>query len=239
VSIRIARASAQGLSRTSAPDYNAAYTVCGWWYYTSLGFAGGFYGNQLVTLESGNPADNLDLLQSREEGGDHHRLNIQVGIGAGLVIVVGTTNLSTGTWYYQAMVRSSATSVKIYLGTTAANIAEEAENTTNVTGRTASTALHMGEFWTNELDGRMAAVRVYTRALTLDQLKVEAVSASPVDASNIWATYPFRTRERDVSGNARHLTPLNGPLTVEADPPDVHNWPPEWAVLPRNTFAWL
>lgn len=239
MAIRLIRASGQGLSRTSAPNYNAAYTLCGWWYYTSLGFAGGFYGQQLVTLESGNPSDLLDLLQAGEHNGDSHRLKVYVGIGAGLVTVTGTNPIVTGTWYFQALVRSSATSLKAYLGTTASNVVEEAENTTNVTGRTAVTALHIGEFWTNEHDGRLAGVRAYTRALTLDQLKAEAVSATPVDSTNLWATWPMRTRINDLSGNGRHLTALNGPLTIEADPPNVHQWPPEWAIPPRNTFAWM
>lgn len=135
--------------------------------------------------------------------------------------LVGTTTLAITTWYYAAMVRYSATSRELFLGTTPSNMVSEGTDTGgNVVGRTAAQSTAFGRYFTasNYFNGRLRYGRIFTGALTPAQ-QIEAVGAP------LWADYAFANKDdvADYSGNARTLTVTNGPLTTEAD--DTSVWP--------------
>ncbi len=219
MAMHFTRASLQGLSRASAPDYNSPYTVLGLVRLTTLLPASG-NAAQVITVESGAPGDSFDILQLTNPV-SNTLIGLVVGPGTGPITVTGATVLATATWYFVALVRRSTVLCEAYLGTSPSGVALECTNTTSVTGRSsASNALHLAEFFGNDLDGDMRAWRAYTSALSLDQLKAEALRFTPF-LTGAWGSWPLAnaTDLADTSGNARDFTVLNGPATLSTEPP--------------------
>ncbi len=217
MAMHFTRATLQGLSRTSAPDYNAPYTVLGLVRITTLLSAPGLAA-QISTLEEGN--NNFEVLQVTRPSADS-LIGIVVNVAAGgNITVTGTTVLAAATWYFVAMVRRSATVCEAYLGTSPSGVALELTHTTNITARTAAVRLHLAEWFGNDLDGDMRAWRAYTSALSLDQLKAEALRFTPF-LTGAWGSWPLAnaTDLADTSGNARDFTAVNGPATLSTEPP--------------------
>lgn len=219
-------ASADRILRTSdLINYNSAYTWMAWVYLVSdLNDYGSIFG---LNTNDNTGQDNEDWLGLDLDG---TTLQVYVNNG-GTHTSVNGTSLSTGTWYNITLVRESTSSIKAYL-----NGVLDITNTTSVTGRTAATRMESGAIYsTNEvrLNGRVAAIKAWSKALTQAQIQNEMYSVLPHDFNSVYGFYPTfpgaTERLADYSGNGRNWT-AGGTLTDEDSPPIV--WGHKRTVIP-------
>lgn len=215
-------ANSDRLLRTSdLIDYNAAYTLMGWIYLSS-------------DLNTAVRIFNLNNNTLTDE--DMLGLDVNGTTLRARAIIAGSGNFSTGsnlsvaTWYHLAMVRDAAAALKIYL-----NAALDTTGTRNITGRTANTRLEIGAATggnSNRFDGRVAYIKAWSAALTLEEVAQEMNVIRPVRTENLygwWPTFPGSgERAADYSGNGRNWTE-GGTLTDE-DPPPVSYGARFWVV---------
>jgi hypothetical protein len=209
--LRFTSASSQCANRTaSVPDYNAAYTWLAWVRLTTAGDS-----NHFAVSADGN---NYDQFYRTSAGGI---LQLQVNVGGAATTISGSTVLNADTWYLIAVRRNSAASAELFIGTTSANLAAEGgTNTRDTTSRTAAGRLDLASFRGSGpfLNGMLTAAKLWTRALTLAEMKTEGDYFEPVDATNVWGAWrldDLTTGIQDNTGNSRDLTVTNGPLTLE------------------------
>lgn len=188
-------------------DYNSAYTFVAWVY---------------VAVDR---ATNYQSIFCRYGGGD---MMDQLYLDASMRIATYVANsastdvtgatLSTGTWYYLAMVRESTSSLKVYIdGSATATLT----NTRSVTGRTDGTPLLdlSTNNYTEWYNGRMAFARVFTAALSNAEINAEMAATAAV-LTGEWADWPLQADDDDISGNARHFT-TSGTVTYSEAGPDI------------------
>lgn len=193
----------------SAWDYNAAYTVALWVRPESVNAA--FH--QVLAVQAADSSANIDdLYISSGNVWTVRALIASAGTGQ-----TGSTP-SANTWYHLTMVRSSTQLLNLYVN----GVANAGPSTQDVTGRTAATKMALGlSTWatTNELNGRIAHVKVWTAALSTAEMVNEMNSVRPVRWTNLWAWYPIIAGDRtlDWSGNGRSLTET-GSVTTSDDP---------------------
>jgi hypothetical protein len=216
--------SVESLSRTTVINYNAEYTWMGWVYKSARV---GDYQPFLVIDAGSSNADYFTFY----EVAPNLTFACYVAVGSAWTggDVYGTSAAST--WYHAAMVRESTTSLKFYvdgvlLTTLAANVA----------ARTASTVMTMGNWSGSEqMNGRIAYVKAWTRALTIAEVVAEQSAIRPLDTTNLWGWWPIfpgaAERLLDYSGNGRNWTGT-GTLTDE-DPPPV-----SWGA-PAPNLPWM
>ena len=107
------------------------------------------------------------------------KLNMSVvnATGPAIVTTTGSTTLSTSTWYHVAGVFGSASSVRLYV-----NAIQDAQNTTSIptTLQNPSTVLELGSEngGTNDFNGTIDEPKVFSGALTADQIKLDMNRAS-------------------------------------------------------------
>jgi hypothetical protein len=174
-------------------------------------------------------------------GADGTLLGIRARSGGSGGAVTGT-DISTATWYHLAMVRESATALKLYL-----NGVLDATATQDITGRSAVTRMEIGaesSSDSNPFNGRIAAIKAWSTALTLAEVVNEIPTILPRKFSNLygwWPCFPGATeRLRDYSGNGRSWTE-SGTLSDE-DPPRISWGAPSQSYLlypPILTFEFL
>jgi hypothetical protein len=209
---RFTRAASQYLTLASAPDYNAAYTVCGWVRPTVVNIT-----NQTV-IGIQLDANNFDWIRLQQA-----QLILRVQV-PGASTDTGVANLVAGQWAFVAAVRASATSIQLYVGTSPATLAAtDIANTRDVSARSAATAMQLGNVISgaNLWGGDLAGWRVFTRALSLTELQAEAAAPRAVSLTSLWADWPLKDKDTlaDRTGNARNLAVTNGPLTTSDAPP--------------------
>lgn len=201
------------LRTTDLLNYNNAYTVMGWAQLrVDVNAQVSFF-----TLND-NTVDNVDMIRTNADG---VTLETRVVVAAALTITTGNA-LTVGQWYHLAMVRENATSFKIYQDAVAAPT-----NTRDVSGRsTAATRFECGGFRSlNQfaLDGRLAYMKAWSAALTVDEIANEMLMVRPLRAVNLYGWWPLLPgtgeRVRDYSGNARDWT--EGGTLSDEDPPPV------------------
>lgn len=193
-------------------DYNAAYCWMGWFYVAVdsnaiTGFA----------LIDDATANNRDWMSTTNTG---TLLRNHVTVGGAATNVNGT-DLTVGQWYHIAMVRETATSLKLYLDGVL-----DSTNTANVAARVASTHMEIASRNSgaaNNLNGRVYAMKAWTASLTPAEVQQERLVMRPVRLANLYGFWPVRPgsgeRTRDYSGNGRDWTE-GGTLTDE-DPSSV------------------
>lgn len=212
---------------TNLPNYNSTYTMMAWYYvvnFTNTGF-----GNMdLMVLSAPSDASlPFDLIQITHSGAATPRQ-----------LILFTTNPQTAelgsqingtTWYHLAMVRESATSLKLYLDGVL-----DITNTLNVgTSRVAPTHMDFGAWslaTSRTPDFRVKGIKVWAgTALTAEQIKIEMQTLRPHFYTNLNTFDPVFTgsgeRTRDYSGNGYNLSEV-GTLTDEDDPPVSYGAPP-------------
>lgn len=200
------------LTRSSGAllDYNAAYTMMGWFYVTTdLNTY-----SVCMALANGGTYTRYDLL-STDADGVTLRVGDEVGGNTG-------TALSTGTWYHLAMVRTSVTQLLGYLNGTL----DITRNHASVAGATAVGLMEVGNTGGgagNQFDGRVMAIKYWSRALTGDEVRAEMNALRPLDTTSIYGWWPVfpgsGERTRDYGGAGLNWTE-NGTLTDE-DPAPV------------------
>ena len=135
-----------------------------------------------------------------------------------------TFDLTVGTWTFVARVFNTSGTGHIYKALSGAGSLTEASNPPG-----SSTA--MNDAWNvfigsdgfgSWINASVAAVKVWTAALTSAELLAEMPYYSPVRTSNLWANYTFYNgpQTNDESGNSRTLT-AGGTLTTDATGPPI------------------
>lgn len=216
-------ASADRLVRTTGvPDYNAAYTICAWILPNTLP-SNNVYAH--VFGINRNAGSNYDVLYIKGQASTQVVTNA-VDNGT-YVEQLGATDLSTATWYFVAFIRTTNANSQTYLGNlTSAAATQASANTTSVSGRAAATRMEAGAQLTSNIDrfdGRIANIKVWTRALTVGELIQEQWQYQPIYTNSLHLWTPLLASGSvndyiDYSGNARDWTTA-GTLTAEDGPP--------------------
>lgn len=211
MSVRFDAAADRLLRTTDLPDYNAPYTWMAWVYLVSdLNATSIFY-----SLNRNDSASDMDEVRTTASG---TILQIRAAIGGSVGTNVNGTDLSLGVWYHLAMVRESATSLKLYLNGTL-----DITNTRDVTGRTAASRMENGARGTSNIsrsDSRVAYIKAWSTNLTQAEVQAEMNVIPAVKTDNLygeWKTPPGSGRITDSSGNGRDWTE-GGTLTDEEQP---------------------
>jgi len=192
-----------------------------------------FSGSTLTLMCWARLVSDTDALQTFfqcEEGGDFVIQTISDGVT--LAYVDGSTEhtgtaLNVGQWYHIACVKVNATDVIIYL---------DGVSDISVTGAsiTADSIKVGGSAFTGEeLDGRIAAMKAWSDALSLEQILNEMRYVIAIKRSNLlgeWHLFPD-TLVTDFSGNGNNFTE-NGANTDEDHPPVMYS-----PVVPYITVA--
>jgi len=210
-------------------DYNANYTLMGW-FYQSVDTA--------AIKSLAGPCDgtttNRDLIRVSATNVLQSRVNGTNTSGS---------TLSSSTWYHLTMVRSSTTALDLYLN----GVADGTTNTTSVSGRAAATRIEIGATVasTNPFNGRAAAIKIWTTNLSAAEILQEVQTIRPQKFASLWGFWPgfpgSGERTRDYSGNGRAWSET-GTLSDE-DPPSISwgsaIWMPPFAaaVTPADRLA--
>jgi phosphotransferase system IIB component len=212
MAIRLASSSSQGLTFSGGVStYNSAYTVLMSVYLTTDRNERTLF----CTLGGVGGAGNIDALETTSSG---TTLRISVNESAG---ANSTSELAVGGWTNIAMVRSSATSLTLFVN----GVQVAGPVTTNVTSRAAMDLLRFGSWFAlfNFLNGRISNAKLFARALTGAEILQEHSAVRPISTDSLWGWWPcvdstLTHALKDFSGNGRNLTGVNTP-TVEDGPP--------------------
>lgn len=207
------------LVRTSGLlNYNAAYTRMAWVYAVS-GAGGTSYMDVFASLANASDyMPGLDELAFGDVAGGPFSISVWNGSWSGSD---GSTATQNGTWYHVALVRESASLLRLYVNGTS-----EATVSANVSGRGASVREEIGAMSTNNynpLNGRIAAIKEYSAALAQDEIRQEMRQYLPGRTASLWKFTPGVERSvsdaiLDYSGNGRNWT-QGGTLSLEDGPP--------------------
>lgn len=218
MAVRFESASAEYFKRTtSLPNFNATYTAMGWFSVVSFTQFGYFF------VVGDAAATNYDGLSFRNTLGDLRVFNNVATVNSGQRLVVDT-------WVHLAMVRESATSQKLYVGGALTDTNTGSVGTSR-TGGIFDVGSYENVAATVNLNGRVAAIKVWDAALTLDEIKSELPSVRPQRLTSLNAWYPgfpgSGERARDYSGGGRDWTEV-GTLSDEDPPPLSYGAPLLW-----------
>lgn len=205
---------ADSLTRTTNLPSGTAYSLLGWFRltsdrntYTSF-FVYGSSGGVCNSVQTGVDGTNLIIWNGSSES-----------FGSSLVV---------GTWYHLALT-SDGTTTRAYLN-----------GVLNIS--TASTAVS-AQIWVgnspdNEpLDGRAAAIKIYSATLSADEILREMRTVRPQRTANLNGWYPLLSggsRTQDYSGAGNNWT-AGGTLADEDGPPV--SWGGQVLVLPGQAAA--
>lgn len=190
----------------SIPDYNAAYT---WMFWAKIVTDTDNF-QWLATLNDDSGSLQHDSASLISDG-----VTERLSANGPFQADVGTT-LVVGTWYHLCIIRSSASSAKLYLDTVL-----DAELTNDYTGRAASARMEMagyeqlGDF---RFDGKLAYARFWTKDIGAANIATERASTTAIDTVSLYGDWPLISNILDVSGSAHHWTE-GGALTFDADTP--------------------
>lgn len=229
------------LYHSAPPDYNGAYTVMMWAW--NVGKQSGIGWRCPFSLRKDN--SNYDCLELTDEGSGACWVlySYNGGTGSGVYKPDGWAAgdlipTTAGEWFHIALVRSSATSLVAYLWSENTHWPGQHEhsltNTQSVTGRgNSGVHLTIGDWaydgsdpWNEDV----AAVKVWSRALTLAEIQRERFALRPVSADSLWGYYPLMgvsDAARDWSGG--HTLTLSGTLALSTA---VIPYPLGWGGVP-------
>ena len=212
-------------SASSPPDFNAAYTICGWFKPDDTSVARWGIGT-ISAADFGNDADVI-------EGAYNAATNVATitAIGGSYTRNNGATAITSATWHFWVLRRTSVAAIGVIMDGVA-----QGSNTTDVTGRTAATHIRLVKplEGSNNLAGSMAQVRVWATNLTDGELTTEMNSPIAVK-SGVWAEWRMANLtdiQVDSSVNGRTLNTPAGTFTTGADDP------PNGGAAPSG-FMWL
>lgn len=150
-----------------------------------------------------------------------------------------STSLVVGQWS-QVAIAQNGTATSLYTGDaggalTLTSLTRAAPNP--------ATQIRIGEDrYGGFINGRIAAFKQWTVALTLAEITAELAQFAPVRTANLLRYHPFHVAElTDYSGNGNTLTTIGAP-TTEADPPipEVVSmlYPPQPYTARRRSANW-
>ncbi len=156
---------------------------------------------------------NADYVGFRAGG----KLQLGARNDGGGAYVESSGTYSTNTWYHLAVVRSSSTDLKAYVNGTLV-----ATNTSDVSGRDATQAEILAEMNTdNPFNGRIAAFKAWSAALSAGEILAEKDVGPPVRSSDLIIYTPINAANLNdslISVSGSNWT-ANGTPTVEEGPP--------------------
>ena len=184
-----------------------SYTLCAWVRHSSL------TGYQNYFRKDDGFASPRRILGFRKNGVTNVIECLLGTVGVDLQSFGGSTALTTDTWYFVALVRDvGADQIRLYLATASGDVTQEAAatDTTTTTHGENTRELQIGREFspgstaTEVINGRMADVRVYGRALTVNELrgvKHGVILDAPLGH---WPLWGVASPEPDLSGNRRN-----------------------------------
>lgn len=202
------------LTRTSGLlDPNSLYTRC-FWIYISVDSNGFTHFHRIGAIDSVGSGDwhSSDHIGTNGDG-----TTLRLG---SVILSTGTwatgTNLAVNTWHHIAVVRRSATLLEAYL-----NGVLDITNARDITGRIAAVREVVGVANVLEHNGRTAAYKAWSAALSADEIKNEMRTYVPLRMANIHSWSPLLAgsseRLRDYGGGLNWTE--NGAITDEDNPP--------------------
>jgi hypothetical protein len=205
--------STQYASRSaSSPNANSDYTLAAWVRPTIVNNWQGlfFLGPTTSSTES------TDYCEINSSGQTY--LRSRNGAGTATTATTGSA-LSANTWYHLALVRSGDT-LTLHL-----NGVSDTSQTAAVAGRNATSALVLGGYVPDSefLQGRIAAVKAWSAALSASDIAIEMQIVRPRRAGNLWGWWPMIDATLahaliDIGGSARDLTGNNTPTIADGPP---------------------
>lgn len=201
------------LTRTSGViDHNAAYTVAGWVKVTVTNDTK----HNVFYIDAGSVFANYDRIKLDWFNGAAGIQVVNGGADSGQQY--GATGLTLNTYFHLAMVRESATSLKLYV-----NGSLEVTITTSVASRSSATRMSMGALAEGSEPSTglvLAAWNAWNRALTSAEISAQMAQAAPTDATSLYAEWLMLSGSGriDDSGGTGHPWTANGTLTDTTDP---------------------
>lgn len=193
---------------TDLINYNSAYAIMGWVRWGALTTF-----DTLWCLSDGT-TNNRDILMLDTTSGN--RLAVRVNAGGAQTTVTGTTTLSTGVWYHVALVRESATSVRVYL-----NGVSEGQNTRDVSTRAAISDMrvNLDQAGANSSQIDLAAMKAFTVSFSASEVVAERPFFRPMRIGSLYEYWPMLSNNRQ-RGYARGRDwTINGTVSDVAPPP--------------------
>lgn len=196
------------VTRNESFPYNAAYTALMWIKRTldPNDFQHIFAIASELTYSAGPQVDFL----STTDDGTTFRAGCAGGASNSFVNLFYPLLDTEGYWV--ALVRESATILKVYIGIDETDFAQIGANITDdVSARPAANYVIIGGYNNLHWGGQVAHPRLWTRALSLAELQAEIQSPDPVSTTGLWSAPPFRGDNLgialiDESGNDRHFS---------------------------------
>lgn len=187
-----------------------SYSVMGWVYAVSLPALNDFY--SVFHLACGDVDD--ESATEFTNSGAQLKLTLWDGTADTL-----SAALAIETWYHVALVRESATVLKLYINGVYSHLGGVTDPGEGDGG------LSLG-VWDIDVpidyaDIRMCGVKVYNKSCALAEVQREVNSFTPKDWTSLVGWYPMLKADRvtDWSGNGRTLTEVNTP--TDEDPPPI------------------
>lgn len=226
MAIRFTAASNQYLSASVDLSYNSAYTAL-WRYYRSTDT--GVFENQVTLWSDSSNNDYTELSL-----GDTFESAATLA-GSGTYTGPGPV-ASIGTWYNVAMIRDSATAIRLVVNGT-----EYTQTMTSVSARSAMTTLYVGAWGisTDYCSGRVSGLQFYNRALTATEVQSQFASFAPKlpGCTHFWPLQVAGNYTDLIGGTT--LTATNIPTTEDGPPVPWGSqspltsdlWRPIWSTL--------
>jgi hypothetical protein len=132
-----------------------------------------------------------------------------------------TVQATVGAWYYMAFTWKSAAFDSIFIAAAPATTLTEYTNFNSVGPLDTGTFFIATNGFGSPLNGSIAAVKLWTAALTKTELEAELPKYAAQRTANLWASYPFNAgpSTTDASGNGRTLTTGGTPVLDSSGPP--------------------
>ena len=209
-----ATASDYGLRTSSVIDHNSAYTWMAW---VDLVTDTDIYGHIWAAMSAASDDwTNADWIGT---GGDGTAARIGAAIGGSEASAAGSA-LTVGTPVHLALVRESASVLKLYQGGSYANQAGM-----DISARSATQREQIGTLNTYPCPVRLTAIKCWQAALTADEIAAEMKSVRPLRLANLHSWHPaiasdLTTALKDFSGNGRDWSD-QGTLSVASQTPPV------------------
>lgn len=217
----------------------SAYTVMFDYYH--IASTGAF---KMLWYANNNAGDSYDGI-GIDSGNVFLRPEVYTNTGIAQTTTLATDGLSVNTWYTVAVVRESATVMKVYLNGALVSTV----TTASVATRSAATEVWLGASHAGFMaTGRFDNYREWTVALNSTEIAAETTSHQLLSGTNVKAVYLFdgansTLAAEDLSGNSYTWTAVGTPTvaegyTVIAVPPVPTNIQWVWTSATTGRLSW-
>ena len=209
-----ATSSDYGVRSSSVIDHNAAYTWMAW---VDLVADTNASGHIWAAMSSGSDQwYDADWIGT---GSDGVSATVGCAVGGSSAGASGSP-MTVGTPVHLALVRESASVLKLYQGGSYTN-----QGSMDISARSATQREQMGMLNTYPCPCRLTSVKCWQAALTAAEIAAEMKSVRPLRLANLHSWHPAIASDltaalKDYSGNGRHWTE-QGTLSVKTQTPAV------------------